>query len=332
MPPRPGTPPAYQLPSKLARSCAADFPSGSARSRSTRCCIVRGRPAPTPRSSAAPSRPQLWSTCGRCGWPGCPPTRRSGSWSPATPRPPTSSRPSPSCGAARVGLGSPGRAAVRRHLREAAWAVAVHAVSSWSMLTRRDPWNNILRATLACFAAGGGGGAALTVAPLDAALGQPAPLAPRVARNVHTALLVEESHAAWVIDPAERVLVRRGPHRAARGQGLGLVPGDRAVGRTAGGAGGRGHRRPAGGQPRGAAGRTGPATRGHHRRQRVPADRGDPAQQARRRPPGRRPGRAAPHPLVAVARGTPRPRGRPRRGHRIAADDHARAARRLASD
>ena len=76
-----------------------------------------------------------------------------------------------------------------------------HAVSSWPMLTRRDPWNNILRATLACFAAGIGGADAITVAPFDAAIGQPDRLARRVARNVH-ALLVEESHVARVIDPA----------------------------------------------------------------------------------------------------------------------------------
>lgn len=76
-----------------------------------------------------------------------------------------------------------------------------HAVSSWPMLTRRDPWNNILRGTLACFAAGAGGADAITVAPFDAAIGQPDQLARRVARNVH-ALLVEESHVARVIDPA----------------------------------------------------------------------------------------------------------------------------------
>jgi methylmalonyl-CoA mutase len=76
-----------------------------------------------------------------------------------------------------------------------------HAVSSWSMLTRRDPWNNILRATLACFSAGVGGADAITVIPFDAAIGQPDRLARRVARNVH-ALLVEESHVARVIDPA----------------------------------------------------------------------------------------------------------------------------------
>jgi methylmalonyl-CoA mutase len=76
-----------------------------------------------------------------------------------------------------------------------------HAVSSWPMLTRRDPWNNILRATLACFAAGVGGADAVTVAPFDAAIGRSDRLARRVARNLQ-ALLIEESHVARVIDPA----------------------------------------------------------------------------------------------------------------------------------
>jgi len=76
-----------------------------------------------------------------------------------------------------------------------------HAVTSWPMLTRRDPWNNILRATLACFSAGVGGADAITVTPFDAAIGQSDRLARRVARNVH-AVLAEESHVARVIDPA----------------------------------------------------------------------------------------------------------------------------------
>ncbi len=76
-----------------------------------------------------------------------------------------------------------------------------HAVTSWPMLTRRDPWNNILRGTLACFAAGVGGADAITVTPFDAAIGQPDRLARRVARNTQ-ALLAEESHVARVIDAA----------------------------------------------------------------------------------------------------------------------------------
>jgi methylmalonyl-CoA mutase len=75
-----------------------------------------------------------------------------------------------------------------------------HAVTSWPMLTRRDPWNNILRGTIAAFAASAGGADAVTVFPFDAAIGQPDRLARRVARNVH-ALLAQESHVARVIDP-----------------------------------------------------------------------------------------------------------------------------------
>jgi methylmalonyl-CoA mutase len=93
------------------------------------------------------------------------------------------------------------RVAERCGVASAAGGQRQHAVSSWPMLTRRDPWNNILRATLACFAAGVGGADAITIAPFDAAIGQPDRLARRVARNVH-ALLVEESHVARVIDPA----------------------------------------------------------------------------------------------------------------------------------
>lgn len=76
-----------------------------------------------------------------------------------------------------------------------------HAVTSWPMLTRRDPWNNILRCTLACFGAAVGGADAITVTPFDAAAGRPDQLGRRVARNVQ-ALLAEESHVARVIDPA----------------------------------------------------------------------------------------------------------------------------------
>jgi methylmalonyl-CoA mutase len=76
-----------------------------------------------------------------------------------------------------------------------------HAVSSWPMLTRRDPWNNMLRGTIACFAAGAGGADAVTIAAFDSAIGQPDRLARRVARNIH-AVLAEESHVARVIDPA----------------------------------------------------------------------------------------------------------------------------------
>jgi methylmalonyl-CoA mutase len=78
---------------------------------------------------------------------------------------------------------------------------AQHAVASPTMLTRRDPYVNLLRGTIAAFAAGVGGADAVTVAPFDAALGLPTPFSRRIARNTQ-ALLVEESHVARVIDPA----------------------------------------------------------------------------------------------------------------------------------
>ena len=42
-----------------------------------------------------------------------------------------------------------------------------HAVTSPAMMTRRDPWVNMLRATVAGFAAGVGGADAVTVLPFD---------------------------------------------------------------------------------------------------------------------------------------------------------------------
>jgi methylmalonyl-CoA mutase len=76
-----------------------------------------------------------------------------------------------------------------------------HAVASPTMLTRRDPYVNLLRGTLAGFSAGVGGADAVTVAPFDAALGASEPFSRRIARNTQ-ALLVEESHLARVVDPA----------------------------------------------------------------------------------------------------------------------------------
>jgi methylmalonyl-CoA mutase len=76
-----------------------------------------------------------------------------------------------------------------------------HAVTSTAMLTQRDPWVNMLRTTLACFAAGVGGADAVTVLPFDAAIGQPDAFSRRIARNTQ-AILLEESRLSGVIDPA----------------------------------------------------------------------------------------------------------------------------------
>jgi len=76
-----------------------------------------------------------------------------------------------------------------------------HAVTSSVMMSRRDPWVNMLRSTLACFAAGVGGAEAVTVMPFDTALGLPDSFSRRIARNTQT-LLMEEGHVARVLDPA----------------------------------------------------------------------------------------------------------------------------------
>ncbi|MFB9312613.1 methylmalonyl-CoA mutase family protein [Nocardioides plantarum] len=77
----------------------------------------------------------------------------------------------------------------------------LHAVTSRPMMTRYDPWVNMLRTTVAAFAAGVGGADAVTVLPFDSALGRPDAFGRRIARNT-SHLLISESHVARVADPA----------------------------------------------------------------------------------------------------------------------------------
>jgi methylmalonyl-CoA mutase len=79
--------------------------------------------------------------------------------------------------------------------------VYVAAETAWRMMTRRDPYVNMLRATMAVFSAGLGGANAITVLPHTLALGLPDPFARRAARNTQLVLL-EESNLAKVSDPA----------------------------------------------------------------------------------------------------------------------------------
>ncbi|ATE57266.1 methylmalonyl-CoA mutase family protein [Actinosynnema pretiosum] len=76
-----------------------------------------------------------------------------------------------------------------------------HAVTSPAMMTRRDPWVNMLRTTIACAGAGMGGADAITVLPFDHAIGLPDDFSRRIARNTQSVLL-EESRLSAVIDPA----------------------------------------------------------------------------------------------------------------------------------
>jgi methylmalonyl-CoA mutase len=76
-----------------------------------------------------------------------------------------------------------------------------HVVTSRPMMSRYDPWVNMLRTTVAAFAAGVGGADSLTVLPFDSVLGRPDAFGRRIARNT-SALLISESHVAHVADPA----------------------------------------------------------------------------------------------------------------------------------
>jgi methylmalonyl-CoA mutase len=76
-----------------------------------------------------------------------------------------------------------------------------HAVTSRPMMTRYDPYVNLLRTTVAAFAAGVGGADAVTVLPFDSPLGRPDELGRRIARNT-SHLLIDEAHVAHVADPA----------------------------------------------------------------------------------------------------------------------------------
>ncbi len=76
-----------------------------------------------------------------------------------------------------------------------------HAVTSRPMMSAYDPHVNLLRTTVAAFAAGVGGADAVTVLAFDSPLGRPHTLGRRMARNT-SALLLDEAHVAAVSDPA----------------------------------------------------------------------------------------------------------------------------------
>lgn len=84
---------------------------------------------------------------------------------------------------------------------ESAQAMRLHVRTAERMMTRRDPWVNMLRVTAAAFAAGVGGADEVTTHAFDAALGEPDELGRRMARNTQL-LLQEEANVGKVIDPA----------------------------------------------------------------------------------------------------------------------------------
>ena len=77
----------------------------------------------------------------------------------------------------------------------------VAAETAWRMMTKRDPYVNMLRMTIAVAAAGLGGADSILTLPYTAPLGLPDAFARRVARNTQL-ILLEESNLAKVADPA----------------------------------------------------------------------------------------------------------------------------------
>jgi methylmalonyl-CoA mutase len=76
----------------------------------------------------------------------------------------------------------------------------VAAETAWRTMTRDAPYENILRATIAVFAAGIGGADAITVLPFTAGRGLPDEFARRIARNTQL-ILLDEANIARVTDP-----------------------------------------------------------------------------------------------------------------------------------
>jgi len=77
----------------------------------------------------------------------------------------------------------------------------IHAETSWRMITAADSETNILRSTIACFAAAAGGADSIAVLPHTFAHGLPDGFARRIARNTQL-VMAGESHIDFVADPA----------------------------------------------------------------------------------------------------------------------------------
>ena len=94
-----------------------------------------------------------------------------------------------------------GRIAEACGASEAVPAARLQAETSRRTMARRDPWVNMLRTTVSCFAAAVGGADSITVLPFDTALRLPDGFSRRIARNTQL-ILQHESGLSRVIDPA----------------------------------------------------------------------------------------------------------------------------------
>jgi methylmalonyl-CoA mutase len=83
----------------------------------------------------------------------------------------------------------------------AAKAGKIHVRTSRRILTKVDPWVNLLRNTVCCFAGAVGSADSITTLPLDAAIGLSDEFSRHLARNTQI-ILQDESHLNREIDPA----------------------------------------------------------------------------------------------------------------------------------
>ncbi|MDR4307506.1 hypothetical protein IHQ68_12855 [Chelatococcus sambhunathii] len=92
-------------------------------------------------------------------------------------------------------------AALRRELGLDERAVHIYAQTSLRMMTRNDAQTNMVRTTIATFAAGVGGADSIVALPHDIAFGGTDADARRIARNTQS-IVLEETNAYRVADPA----------------------------------------------------------------------------------------------------------------------------------
>jgi len=76
----------------------------------------------------------------------------------------------------------------------------IHAETAWRSMSKNDPWNNILRSTIAVFSAAVGGADCVTALPFTQPLGAPDAFARRLARDAQL-VLQDESYLHVVDDP-----------------------------------------------------------------------------------------------------------------------------------
>lgn len=84
---------------------------------------------------------------------------------------------------------------------EAIGSLRISTETSRRVLTRRDPWINLLRNTTACFAGAIGGADSITTLPLDSAIGPSDAFSRHLARNTQL-ILEEECLLSRVMDPS----------------------------------------------------------------------------------------------------------------------------------